>query len=117
MKKIKDVKPTGSQVLVELLSAQEAIGTNLIIEGDSAHTGAPQAYVLDAGPTCSPENWGFKVGDRVLLQGKHVPLPNLPEWTRMRSLVEPTMIKAVLVEETEEKIACCGGGKCKSKAS
>lgn len=109
-KKIKDVKPTGSQVLVELLSAQEAIGTLITIGGSSTDTGAPQGYVIAVGPNCNPENWGFNEGDRVLLQGKHVPLPKLSEWKRDRSLVEPSMIKAVLIETEDD--GCCGGGPC-----
>lgn len=111
MKKIKDVKPVGSQVLVELLSAQEAIGTKLSIGGDSTTVGAPQGYVIAVGPNCKPQDWGFNEGDRVLLQGKHVPLPKLPEWKRERSLIEPSMIKAVLIEDDMQ---CCGGSSCLS---
>ena len=109
LKKIVDVKPTGSQVLVELLSAQEAIGTRIEIGGTSIDTGAPQGYVVEIGPNCNCDNWGFTKGDRVLLQGKHVPLPRMLEWERDRSLVEPSMIKAVLIEEAKE---CCGGSAC-----
>ena len=113
--KIKDVRPIGSQIMVELLSAQEAIGTKLVISGSSTEVGAPQGYILGHGPRFDPNDWGFGVGDRVLLQGKHVPLPKLDEWKRERSLMDPNMVKAVLLEEEEEVAVeatkCCGGSE------
>lgn len=113
--KITDIKPIGSQVLVELLSAQEAIGTLITIGGSSTDTGAPQGYVIATGQNLDAKSWGFKIGDRVLLQGKHVPLPSIPAWKRDRSLVEPSMIKAVIEETDGLTEECCGGGSCESK--
>lgn len=98
---IKDVQPCGSQVLVELLTAQEALGTILSIES-SAINGAPQGYVRKTGPRVAQE-WGFKVGDRVTLHGNYTPLPegnfDRPNSHRPWILVEPQQIKAILVEK------------------
>lgn len=95
---IKDVEPCGSQVLVELLTAQEALGTVLTIES-SVINGAPQGYVKKTGPRVS-EDWGFKVGDRVTLHGNYTPLPELDRTNNHRHwiLVEPQQIKAILLE-------------------
>lgn len=93
------VKPVGSHILVEILTAQESLGTKLTVTNTS-DVGAPQGYVLAVGPSFKEEDWGFTVGDRVLLQGKHIPLPIISEG-RSKSIVEPTMIKAVLVEKNE----------------
>lgn len=98
---LKDVNPCGSQVLIELLTAQEALGTILQIEGDAAITGAPQGYVVKKGPRVS-EDWGFKIGDRVTLHGNYTPLSeNIDRSNSHRPwiLVEPNQIKAVLVEK------------------
>lgn len=93
--KIKSVKPTGNQILVEFLTAQEAMGTSLDL-GESK-VGAPQGYILDLGPKVS-EEWGIKKGDRVLCSGNFVPCPEMAG-DRMVGLLEPHAIKAVLVEE------------------
>ena len=107
---IRSIKPCGSQVLVELLTAQEALGTNLIIEGDSStiKNGAPQGYVIDMGPRVATDH-GFKVGDRVTLNGNYTPLPEVSTISsctgkqknpdRPWILIEPQQIKAVLSEE------------------
>jgi len=104
MKKVKsivDVKPVMSQVLVEMLTAQEAMNTILTVKEDSDY-GAPQGYVLAMGPSAKPEEMGFKVGDRVVLQGSFVPLPNYDGHSRQRGVLEPHNIKAVLVEDQED---------------
>lgn len=95
--KIVGVKPTGSQILIELLTAQEALGTNMIV-GDQADVGSPQAYVLDFGPGLKEVDLSFKKGDRVLLQGSYVPVPKFDASNRRRGLVELHGIKAVLEE-------------------
>lgn len=95
--KIVGVKPTGSQVLIELLTAQEALGTNMIV-GDQAEVGSPQAYVLAFGPGLSEVDTAVKVGDRVLLQGSYVPVPKFDQSPRRRGLVELHGIKAILEE-------------------
>lgn len=99
--RIMDVSPCGSQVLVELLTAQEALGTILQIESDASITGAPQGYIRKKGPRVS-EDWGFKIGDRVTLHGNYTPISetvNRPNSHRPWILVEPSQIKAVLIED------------------
>lgn len=99
---IKDVSPCGSQVLIELLTAQEALGTILQIEADASITGAPQGYVRKKGPRVS-EDWGFNVGDRVTLHGNYTPIAETidrPNSHRPWILVEPAQIKAVLLENS-----------------
>jgi hypothetical protein len=99
---IKGVKPVGSQVLVELLTPQEILGTELYIpEEGKGRTinGAPQGYILDGGPLVDFASWGFKKGDRVTLSGSFTPLPEeASKNSRPLSLVEPHCIKAVLLE-------------------
>lgn len=98
---IKDVVPCGSQVLVELLTAQEALGTILQIESDASITGAPQGYVRKKGPRVS-DDWGFTVGDRVTLHGSYTPISENVERSNSHRpwiLVEPNQIKAVLKED------------------
>lgn len=95
--KIVGVKPTLSLILVEHLTAADVNQSQLIVS-DTADYGAPQAYVLALGPTVSKEA-GIKVGDRVLLQGNYVPVPNFDRNERERGLVEMHNIKAVLEEQ------------------
>lgn len=100
---ISGVKPCGSQVLIELLTAQEALGTVLHVESTATMSGAPQGYVLAKGPKVS-EDLGFNVGDRVTLHGNYTPLPEGQKFNRTNShrpwiLVDPHQIKAVFVEE------------------
>jgi len=97
------VNPCGSQVLVELLTAQEALGTILEIDPAASVNGAPQGYVVKLGPKVAPD-WGFKVGDRVTLHGNYTPLPEGQKFQRNNPnrpwiLIEPIQIKAVFVEE------------------
>ena len=96
--------PTGSQVLIELLTPQEIMGTNLHI-GDSAEgLGAPQAYIKKLGPrvvfdNASDKPWGFSENDRVVLSGNFTPLPEIEGHDRLLALVEPHAIKAILQEK------------------
>lgn len=99
--KIKKCRPTGSMILIENLSSQEALGTTLHVQ-DGAAAGAPQAYVLAVGPTFQPDIYGFNVGDRVLVQGTFVPVPNYDNNRRLRGLVDPVTVKAVLEEKLPE---------------
>jgi hypothetical protein len=94
--RISGAKPAGALVLVEILEAQEALGTRLSV-GKSSMGDCPQAYVLDIGPNVEADKWGFKVGDRVLLQGNYNPLPNW-DGGRDKGIVECHAIKAVLQE-------------------
>lgn len=96
--KVKGATPVGSQVLVEILSSKEILGTDLHI-GD-VKIGAPQAYILAFGPKTNTEDWGFEVGNRVVLSGNFTPLPEIKNASkRITAVVEPHTIKAVLVEE------------------
>lgn len=97
------VKPCGTQVLVEILTAQEALGTKLVVSETASVNGAPQGYVLAVGPKVASD-LGFKVGDRVTLHGNFTPLPegqkvNKKNPDRPWILIEPHQIKAVFVED------------------
>jgi len=100
---ISSVRPCGTQVLVELLTAQEALGTILQIDSSASVSGAPQGYVMAVGPKVA-DDLGFKVGDRVTLHGNYTPVPEGQKFKRKNShrpwiLIEPHQIKAVFVEE------------------
>ena len=101
--KVVGVSPVGSQILVEMLSSQEILGTTLSIKENAVVGSAPQAYIKSIGPNVDLEVWNFKVGDRVLLQGNYVPAPKFDgNAKRLMGLVEPHNIKAVLVEESQQ---------------
>lgn len=100
--KLKSVTPAGSSILVEMLNADEALGTTLYVKNDS-NVGAPQGYILAFGPSVKPEELHLKVGDRVLLQGTFVPVPNFDDNKRQRGLVEVHNVKAVFEEVREEE--------------
>jgi co-chaperonin GroES (HSP10) len=98
--KIKGVTPCGSQVLVEVLTQQEMLGTSLSISEDTpVNKDALQGYVVAVGPKFNGEDFGFKLGDRVLISGMGVPAPNYDECHRVRFLMEPYCIKSVLLEQ------------------
>jgi hypothetical protein len=90
------VKPCGAQVLLELLTVQEMMGTKLILKNNQQSHAEYQAYVIAAGPTIDLSIYGFKVGDRVLLSGNGTPVPNYDNGERERILMDPFAIKAVL---------------------
>ena len=108
--KINGLKPCGSQVLVELLNEDELIGTSLIIPKAKTSAGksldhAPQAYIIAMGPKVLEQDWGFKVGDRVVFStNDFVPTPNYNEYSRDRGTLGPMAIRAVLAEESEIKV-------------
>jgi hypothetical protein len=96
--KITGYKPVASQILIEILTAQEVSGTKIYVEKD-VKLGAPQAYIRGFGPSFKPEDWGYNMGDRVVLTGNFTPLPKIDDndphqW----GVIEPTSIKAVLLE-------------------
>lgn len=93
---VKGVKPVGAQILVEFLSAQEALGTKLHVS-EETKVGAPQGYVLALGPQID-EKWGISVGDRVICSGNFTPCPEVKN-DRMLGLVEPHVVKGVLIED------------------
>jgi co-chaperonin GroES (HSP10) len=92
---VKGCRPVGSQILLELLTAQEIMNTKLHLRNNKA-TNEYQAFVLACGPGITSESWGFKVGDRVLVSGSGVPVPNYDDSERDRVLMEPHSIKGVL---------------------
>ena len=96
--KVKGVRPCGSQVLVELLTQQEMMGTNISIS-DKVDLKIPrQGYVRSVGPGFKSEDFGFKVGDRVLISGGGVLAPDYDGCHRERFFMEPHAIKSVLEE-------------------
>ncbi len=98
-RKIVDVKATGHGIVVELLGADEIIHTTLKIDANTK-VEAPQAYILDIGPSVVRENYGIAVGDRVLFSGMMTPLPKGDFSNRQRGVIEAHSIKAVLREES-----------------
>lgn len=90
------VEPVGNQVLVERLNEDELISSSVILSNKT--TPSNQAYVLAIGPLVV-KDYGLKVGDRVLMQGSFVPVPDFAKTGREQNLVYPDMIKAILHEE------------------
>jgi co-chaperonin GroES (HSP10) len=100
--KVAGIRPLGSSILIEILNENEAIGTNLHVT-KGTQVGAPQAYVLDFGPGVKVDECGVKVGDRVVVQGTFVPMPNYDKNDRVRGIVEMHNLKCVLVEGGAEE--------------
>ncbi len=96
--KVAGVTPTGSQVLVEILHPQELMGTTLHVDAKTDVKVTLQGYVLAVGPAVKVEEWGFKIGNRVLVSGGGVMAPNHDGSHRDRFLMEPQSIKGVLTE-------------------
>jgi hypothetical protein len=97
---IKGVKPSGSQILVELINDNEMPSktTLTLPEGVSLDEAKyPQAYVLKLGPAL-PEDFWISVGSRVLLNGTGTNVPNYNNSPRKKLLVEPHTVKAQLEE-------------------
>lgn len=92
------IKATGSLILVEMLTADEVTPTQLLISKKTDY-GTPQGYILDIGPAVDSGKLGFQVGDRVLVQGNYVPVPEIPGQSRKMGIVDIYNIKAVLQEE------------------
>lgn len=97
--KIKGLKPCGSQVLVEMLTVQELAGTSLAISDKTDLKVPMQGYIRAAGPSFKESDWGFGIGDRVLISGGGVLAPNYDDCHRDRFFMEPHSIKSVLIEQ------------------
>jgi hypothetical protein len=102
--KISGVKACGTQILVELLTDEEVLGTNIkmvkIVNSNlKGASDTPQAYILDVGPRAS--DYGFKVGDRIMFSGGFVPAPKFDDSERQRGTIDPNCIKAILVEKVD----------------
>jgi hypothetical protein len=97
--KVTGAHPSGSLVLVELLTEQELTSSKIFVAEGSETGMCQQGYVLETGPSL-PESSGIVVGQRVMLQGRGaVPVPNYDKSHREKNLVEVHMIKAILDEE------------------
>lgn len=99
--KVAGVAPCGSQVLVEILTPQELMNTSFSISDKTDLKVPLQGYIRAVGPAVKLEDWGFKVGDRVLISGGGVMAPNYDDSHRDRFFMEPTAFKAVLTEANE----------------
>jgi hypothetical protein len=95
-KEVKLCKPCNSLILLELLTEQERMGTRLHLQNNKP-SAEYQAFVLSAGPNFDPSIWGFNVGDRVLVSGGGVPVPNYNNSERDKVIMEPHSIKGVLL--------------------
>ena len=98
MKKIIDCSPGATLVLVGMLDAKEILGTVLEVPGESPDVGSPQGHILKVGSMVDPD-FGLEPGQRVLLQGTFVPVPQYGDEDRIKGLVNPHDIKAILEEE------------------
>lgn len=96
--KAKDVHPFGSKILVEVLSADEILGSTLHISETAQMDGAPQAYIVKMGPGVPAES-GLKVGQRVYWTGKgtHIENPSCKN-KRVNALLEVSNILAIIEE-------------------
>lgn len=107
IRKVRDYKAPASKILVSMLSPEEAAGSMLASTGKST-----QGRIVDIGPAllAKKDEYGFDVGQRVLLQGTFVPVPKFPDGdSRELVIVDAHMIQCVLVEEAE---TCCKKEKC-----
>jgi hypothetical protein len=96
--KAKSVHPFGSKILVEILKADEIMGTTLHISEDTQMDGAPQAYITELGPNV-PSEAGLAVGQRVYWTGKGTQIEN-PGCTsgRVNALLEINNVLAIIEE-------------------
>lgn len=102
--KIKGARPTGQQVLVEVLTAQELMGTILTVTESTDPKVPLQGYIVAVGPSFRQEQWGFDLGDRVLISGTGVMAPSYDSSERDRFLMDPHSIKSVLEELDEQSV-------------
>ncbi len=99
---ISGIRATGSMIVVEMLGEGEALNS-VLIHNTRVSKDSPQGYIVDIGPALKGDEWGIKVGDRVLLQGTYVPVPSLKGANgRDMGVVEVFNIKGVLDEVHEE---------------
>lgn len=95
--KIKAVHPYGSKILVEMLKADEMLGTTLYIDEKAKVDTAAQGYVIEVGPELKDS--GLE-GKRIYWEGRGIPVAD-PRGVsgRVRALLEIHNIKAVIEEE------------------
>jgi hypothetical protein len=92
---VRSVTPLGTQVLIELLTAQEMLGTKVIINDMVQHKEF-HGIILSIGSLVDLKQYGFNIGDRVLLSGAGIPVPNFNNSNRDKILMEPFAVKAIL---------------------
>lgn len=96
--KVKAAHPFGSKILVEILKADEIIGTVLHISENTQVDGAPQAYITELGPNV-PKDSGLAVGQRIYWTGRGTQIDN-PACTsgRVSALLEISNVLAIIEE-------------------
>lgn len=96
--KVKSAHPFGSKILVEVLRADEIIGSSLHLSENTQVDGAPQAYIMELGPGVCKDS-GLSVGQRVYWTGKGTQIDN-PACTngRTNALLEISNILAIIEE-------------------
>lgn len=95
--RVKSASPTGSRILVELLTANEALGSSLVLESN-VQLNTPQGYVLAVGPMV-PAEFGVQVGDRVFVSSNNVVFPPLSDkGERQQACIDYNGIYGVLHE-------------------
>lgn len=96
VKQIAGVQALGTQVLLEVLTPQEALGTILHVGDTQKDT--PQGYVLSVGHMV-PKEWGLKKGDRVFFSANTaVCPPGQAGDGRRQFCIDYSSIKGILVE-------------------
>ena len=74
-------------------------GTTIAISEKTELKVPLQGYIRAVGPNFKSTDWGFNVGDRVLISGGGVLAPNYDDSERDRFFMEPHAIKSVLIED------------------
>lgn len=98
--KPKAIHPFGSKILVEVLRADEVMGTNLFVGSKmSGDDGAPQALIIEVGPDLKPEV-GLKAGQRIYWTGRGTEVKD-PRTTegRVRALLEISNVLAIIDDQ------------------
>jgi len=95
-KKVKDVKPFGSMILVQRLTPAESMGTDLFVS-EMATATVPQVRIVEFGPNIKADEVGLKVGDRLVCVGNATLVPSL-DGKHEYNVLELHNIKAVIHE-------------------
>ena len=98
--KVAAVHPFGSKILVEVLNIDEMLGTNLYVDQKTSVDGAPQAFIVEVGPSL-PEGAGIRVGQRIYWtgQGTAVEDPRTANG-RKRAILDLHNILAIIEEDS-----------------
>lgn len=96
---VKAVHPFGSKILVEVLEAKETMQTNLHLPESSTDSGAPQAYIVELGPSVD-ESLNLRAGQRVFWTGKGTHVNDPRSSGRTRAFLEVHNIIGVIEEES-----------------